>query len=213
MTRRRKPAPELTFDQRLGVFARTFRRETPRQVAEAVADAGYKMAHWNFAAIGLPTLPEELTPELCDEVRQAFDAVGVSIASVSATYNLISPSVNDAIANMVRAWKVIELAPRLGASVVTICTGTRDPDDMWRAHPDNGEHYWQWQALRTIEALAPHAKKAKVTLGIEPEPGNTVADAAIARRFFEYMKPTIAAGIVLVRPGPRRVDRILSGTV
>jgi sugar phosphate isomerase/epimerase len=197
VTRRRLPAPELTFEQRLGVCARTFRRETPRQVAEAIADAGYKMAHWDFAAIGLETVPTDLTAELCDEVRQAFDAVGVSIPSVSATFNIIHPDFNASIMTYLGGLKLITLARRLGASVVTICSGTRDLDDMWRAHPQNSEHHVQWMALRTIEELVKDAKKAKVTIGIEPHPGNTISDAALARRFFFSTKPTTAAGLVL----------------
>ena len=44
------------FEQRIGIFARTFLRSTPGEVAAAVAGAGYALAHWNFAATGRATL-------------------------------------------------------------------------------------------------------------------------------------------------------------
>jgi hypothetical protein len=45
---------------RLGIFARTFRRNTPAEVADAVIGAGYALAHWNFAAIGRSTLAADV---------------------------------------------------------------------------------------------------------------------------------------------------------
>ena len=64
-------------EQRLGIFARTFRRPTVTEVAAEVARAGYNLAHWNFAAIGLPTLADDLPDTAFTDVRAAFDAVGI----------------------------------------------------------------------------------------------------------------------------------------
>lgn len=101
---------------RLGIFARSFRRDTPGAVAEAVARAGY--------ALGTGTSP-------------AIGRAGVGIPSVSATYNLIHPDAGLRAAQTAQAVRLIGLAPDLGAEVVTLCSGTRDPDDIWRAHPRN----------------------------------------------------------------------------
>ena len=75
----------MTLDDRLGIFARTFRRDTATQVAAAIAAAGYTLAHWNFAAVGLPTLTTD--PDAFDEVA----AAGMTIPSVSATFNAVHP--------------------------------------------------------------------------------------------------------------------------
>ena len=48
-----KAAGSGDFAGRLGIFARTFRRSTPHEVAREVTAAGFAVAHWNFAAIGL----------------------------------------------------------------------------------------------------------------------------------------------------------------
>ena len=76
---------------RLGIFARTFPRATPEEVAAAVARAGYPLAHWNFAAIGRSTLGGDVDAAQVAAVRRAFDDAGVAIPSVSATFNLIHP--------------------------------------------------------------------------------------------------------------------------
>ena len=63
--------------------------------------------------------------------------------------------------------------------MVTLCTGTRDPDDMWRAHPDNDDarRLGRHASSRSPPRVAA-AEAAGVALGVEPEPDNVVRDAA-----------------------------------
>jgi sugar phosphate isomerase/epimerase len=66
--------------------------------------------------------------------------------------------------------------------LVTLCTGTRDATDMWKAHPDNGSPE-AWSTMRgELDFAIELAKRRGVTLGVEPESGNVVANARIARR-------------------------------
>ena len=74
---------------RLGIFARTFRRNAPAEVADTVIGAGYALAHWNFAAIGGSTLAADVEEAQFVAVRTAFDSAGLGIASVSGTFNMI----------------------------------------------------------------------------------------------------------------------------
>jgi hypothetical protein len=107
---------------RLGIVARTFRRETPQEVAVAVAQAGYPLAHWNFAAIGRSTLAGDVDQAQVTAVRPAFDGAGVGIPSVSATFNLIHPDTELRAAQTTHAVRLIGLVPELGADVVTLCS-------------------------------------------------------------------------------------------
>ncbi|GAA0380055.1 epimerase [Acrocarpospora corrugata] len=179
---------------RLGIFARTFRRTTPDEVARAVAAAGYALAHWNFAAIGRPTLDAEAD---VGSVREAFDAVGLGIPSVSATYNVIHPDTDLRAAQTAQAVRLISRTPELGADVVTLCTGTRDPRNMWRAHPDNTSSRAWSDLRRTLDPLLKAARTAGVRLGVEPEPGNVVADAPLAARLLDELGAGAPIGIVL----------------
>jgi sugar phosphate isomerase/epimerase len=80
---------------------------------------------------------------------------------------------------------MIRRAADLGGPVVTLCTGTRDPDNMWRPHPDNtSESAWD-DLVETLGRLIPAARDAGVRLGIEPEPGNVITDAQAARRLID----------------------------
>ena len=184
-------------DQRLGIFARTFRRPTTTEVAAEVQRAGYALAHWNFAAIGLPTLADDLPDAAYAEVRAAFDAVGIGIPSISATYNVIGLDTDRRSAETARAARLIRrVSSLLGAEAVTLCTGTRDPENIWRAHPDNATPE-AWNDLRaTLDVLMEAASDGGGVLGIEPEPGNVVCDAATAARLLDELGHDAPVGII-----------------
>lgn len=195
---------------RLGIFARTFRRVTAAEVCAAVSAAGYPLAHWNFAAIGLPTLADGVERPAFDEVRATFDTAGLCIPSVSATFNTIDPDLDRRAARTRQAVRLIGLAPLLGADVVTLCAGTRDPENMWRAHPDNTT-VSAWRDLRaTLEPLLAAASDAGVRLGIEPEAANVVRDAPTAARLLTELGAGAPVGIIFDPANlldPRTVDR------
>ena len=65
----------------LGIFARTFRRDTAAQVARAVQQAGFGLVQLNLSSFGLPTIPpgEVLAGLDLPEIRAAFTDCGISI--------------------------------------------------------------------------------------------------------------------------------------
>jgi sugar phosphate isomerase/epimerase len=182
---------------RLGIFARTFRRNTPAEVADAVIGAGYALAHWNFAAIGRSTLAVDVEDDQFMAVGTAFDSAGLGIPSVSGTFNMIHPDA-DLRARQIRlAVRLIGLVPRLGAGVVTVCTGTRDPDDMWRAHSGNADPSAWSDLRRSLDPLLEAARETGIRLGVEPEMANVVRDARTARRLLDEVGVDAPMGIIL----------------
>lgn len=169
----------------LGIFARTFPGNEPDSVLAAVAGAGFAVAQYNMACSGLDPLPESVPAEATAAVRTASAAAGVRIAAVSGTFNMIHPDPATRAEKLRRLAGLIAAAQSLGAPLVTLCTGTRDPDDMWRAHPDNATPE-AWRDLATSIATAVEAAEgAGVDLGIEPELANVVASAEAARRLID----------------------------
>ncbi|MFS8104730.1 sugar phosphate isomerase/epimerase [Lentzea alba] len=203
----------MTFPARLGVFARTFVRDRPAEVSAAVAQAGYSLAHWNFAAIGLPTLGDGVAEDVFADVRTAFEADGLRIPSVSGSFNAIEPDPEWRAEQVHQAVRLIGQAPLLGAEIVTLCTGTRNTQNMWRSHPENTSAS-AWRDLRvTLDALLVAADEAGVVLGVEPEAGNVVNDAYVAARLLSELGVDAPVGIVfdpanLLSPGTlhRQID-------
>lgn len=77
---------------------------------------------------------------------------------------------------------------RLGTSTVTLCTGTRDPEDMWRRHPDNATPEAWLDLLSTMQEALETAEGHGVTLALEPEIGNVVDSAEKGRRLLDEMR-------------------------
>ncbi len=182
----------------LGIFARIFSRPRAEEVAAAVAGAGFTLTQLNLSSIGLPTLPPlDLDLDL-GAIASAFAAEKVRVWGLSATYNVIHPDQVKRREETARAKALIERAPELGADVVTLCTGSRDGEDMWRYHLGNlAEDAWR-ELRATLDQLLPAAERSGVRLGIEPEGSNVVADATRASRLLhELGQDARLVGIVL----------------
>lgn len=182
----------------LGIFARTFPRATPAEVAAAVAKAGFEITQLNLSSVGLPTVPPANFRVDLAGIGHAFADQHVRVWGVSATYNMVDPDIAQRRSLTTNARELIIKVPALGAEVVTLCTGSRDATNMWRRHPDN-DVAAAWRDLRaSLDQLLPAAEQAGIRLGIEPEPANVVADAARARRLLnELGSDAHLVGIVL----------------
>lgn len=181
-----------------GVFARSFPVGTANEVAEAIAAAGFDCTQLNLSAIGRPTLDEGLDDPSAQEIRDSFSRTGVRIWGVSGTFNAAHPDPAVRAAGVRACQEIIRRAPALGANAVTLCTGTRDAANMWRSHPDNTTTEAWADLVEVLGALVPVAEAAGVQLGIEPESGNVVRDAAAAHRLLTETFPgTTSLSIVL----------------
>lgn len=170
---------------RLGIFAKTFSGSDPTDVLQAVKAAGYGCAQFNLACAGLDPAPAEVAPEVRRAVAAATRDTGVALVALSGTVNMIHPDRAVRAEGQRRLSTVIAVAADCGIPMVTLCTGTRDPNDPWRAHPDNaGLAAWR-DLLVEMAAAVTAADRHDILLGIEPEAGNVVSDAVAARRLLD----------------------------
>ena len=122
---------------RLGIFAKIFVRPALAETLEAVASHGLDCVQFNFACAGLPTLPDKIAPELAAQIGREARQRKLSIAAVSGTFNMIDPDRAKRRDGLRRLEELAAGCAGLGTSLITLCTGTRDPQDMWRHHPQN----------------------------------------------------------------------------
>ncbi|MEJ7677554.1 MAG: hypothetical protein WKG06_06725 [Segetibacter sp.] len=73
----------------------------------------------------------------------------------------------------------------MGTSVITLCTGTRNPGNMWLKHPENADESAWKDLLETMQSALQIAEEYQVTLAFEPEPANVVDSAEKGRKLFE----------------------------
>jgi sugar phosphate isomerase/epimerase len=170
-----------------GIFAKTFEGTDAATVLAAARDAGYETVQFNMACLGLPSMPDEVSPALAASVAAASAATGVSVAAVSGTYNMIHPDPAVRAAGLRRLEAIAGACAAMGTRLVTLCTGTRDPDDQWRAHPDNGTPEAWRDLLAEMEKAVAMAERHGLDLGVEPELANVIDGAPAARRLIEAM--------------------------
>jgi sugar phosphate isomerase/epimerase len=186
----------------LGIFARTFMRDSPDAVARAVSDAGFDLVQLNLNSFGLPTIPGQdmLASTDFEAVRGSFANHGIAIWGVSVTYNTIHPDAGVRNRLTEAACQLIARVPELGARFATLCTGTRDAGNMWRAHPANGDS----DALRdlhiTLDRLLEAATAVGVRLGVEPEPANVICDARTAASLLRDLGPDAEHVAIVLDP-------------
>lgn len=172
---------------RIGIFAKTFVRPTLAETLDAVARHGIRDVQFNLACAGVPSMPDRIEPALAAAIRRELADRGITMAAVSGTYNLIHPDLERRRAGMRRLRVLAAACRELNTEVITLSTGTRDPENMWRRHADNDTPEAWRDMIAALREAARIAEEHAVTLAFEPEVSNVVDSAAKARRLLDQI--------------------------
>ncbi len=178
------------------LLATTFTTGTLEERLDAAKANGLACVQMSMACANLPEMPDQIPAELPERIRREASARGIAIASMTGTFNMCHPDVEHRRTGLRRLRVLAEACPRMGTSSIHVCTGTRDPNSMWRPHPDNGSpESWRDMAACIREATE-IARQANVVLAFEPEMSNVVDSARKARRLLDeigspHLKVTI----------------------
>jgi sugar phosphate isomerase/epimerase len=169
----------------LGIFSRTYQPDGIDRIFARIAQDGYQAIQFNFSSAGLPSLPEDWPEAAIKEVMASANQRGLTICALSGTYNMAHPDAAIRQADRIGFANVMRAAQFMQVPLVTLCTGSRDARNMWLHHPDNASPE-AWVALRgELDLALDLAERHGVALGVEPEHGNVVANARIARRLLD----------------------------
>jgi sugar phosphate isomerase/epimerase len=182
----------------VGIFAKTFSRPDLSATLDAVVASGLETIQFNMALTSAGTpLPDEIAPALAAQVREALARRDLKMAAVSGTYNMAHPDAAVRYAGRRRLAALIAATRTMGTSLVTLCSGSRCAEDMWRSHPDNATPE-AWRDMRaSVEAALDAAETHGVTLAFEPEHNNVVNDAAAGRRLLDELGSPAQLKVVL----------------
>ena len=169
----------------LGIFATVFQRATLEETLAAVRSHGLETIQFDMVCAGLPEMPDYIEDATSRRVRSAASEFKLDIAALSGMYNMIHPELEQRRAGMRRLGVLIAAAPDMGIKIITLCTGTRDPINMWRRHAANDDSD-AWADVRAAMTEAVElAEKHDVVLAFEPEVANVVDSAQKARRLLD----------------------------
>jgi sugar phosphate isomerase/epimerase len=172
---------------KIGVLSKVFTRPSLEAVLDAITVAELECMQFNLESAGLLPMPDEIPAGLPTRVRDAAAVRGIGMASIQGTFNMSHPDAEFRRAGLQRLRQIISSCAEFGTSVVAICIGTRNRENMWGHHPDNNTpESWRDMTSCVGEALR-MAADAGVTLAMEPEVTNIVDSAAKARRLMDEM--------------------------
>lgn len=172
----------------LGIFAKTFPGTDPLTVLSAAKVAGFDGVQYNMACSGLERMPATITPAQTSAIAQAVRATGQRIFALSATWNMIHPDPAIRAKGHQRLATLAANAKAIGTNLISLCTGTRDPADQWRHHPDNATPEAWADLVVAFEAALQIADRHDLLLGVEPELANVVNCPAAARRLIDDLQ-------------------------
>jgi len=173
---------------KLGLLSREFPSDSLNSNLEAIAATGAEAVQFDLASAVDHTFPAELSEVTVRTINAGFSERQLTMAALSGTYNMIDPDPQARAAGAEGLNRVIGWAPRLGTDVVTLCTGSRHPSNMWQKHPDNDTPEAWADLLVQIEKAVRTAEEYGVTLGVEPEIGNPINSVHKARRLLDEVK-------------------------
>lgn len=118
------------FNQ-LGVFAKHISRATLDELFDALARFGFNCTQFNAACLGTSSLPDQIDIAQWRRAARAARNAGVAVVALSATFNLLDKNRSRLMDNFRRLRILARGATILGSDLLTLCTGTRNQQDMW----------------------------------------------------------------------------------
>ena len=177
----------------LGIFANTFNRPTVEEVMDAVQAHGIEHIEFNMSCLDLPKMPgTDTLPSLdhVDEatiqrVRSAADQREMKMVSLAGYFNMIHPDLEKRNVGLRQLGVLMSAARALDIKLIALCTGSRDPEHMWRRHPANDDPEAYDDILASMTEAVSMAEEHDLILGFEPEVNLVIDSSKKARRFLD----------------------------
>lgn len=169
----------------IGILTNTFQQPSLEGVLDAVVSHGIQHVQFDLNCAGLPSLPDEIDVKTANAIADALAQHNMSMSAINGTFNMIHPDVQVREAGLRQLDVLAGACKHLGTNVITLCTGTRNTESMWRRHPDN-DMPDAWRDLVTsMQRAAAIAERHEVMMAFEPEVNNTVDSAQKARALLD----------------------------
>ena len=171
----------------VGTMSGTFKRETLEETLDASLAQGIHHLQFNWGSAH----PSGPLPEVIDEIASyagvEFKKRNMVVAAVAGNANMVDVEPEKRQKAIDKLLMIIPVCSKIGTKVIATCTGSRNPESMWRNHPDNQSES-TWKTLRdTLEKILPAAEAAGVDIAFEPEYNNVCPNARLSRKLIDEM--------------------------
>jgi len=192
---------------KLGIFTRTWSGMDLDEIFNQMEIFNLHLTQFKMTCVGQPTIPSRHDESAIKKIEDACKNHNVDIVAISGTFNLVDPNKRRLHENIKNFKILCEIAQRLNVPIITLCTGTKDEENMWKFHPDNNSKEVWSEMSHHLEKLLKYAQKYNIILGIEPETSNVINSAIKAKKLLchiqsDYLK-IIMDGANLFHPGQK----------
>jgi sugar phosphate isomerase/epimerase len=178
---------------KVGIFANTFKYPTVEEVMDAVQAHGIEHIEFNMSCLDLPKVPgtdtlpsvDDVDETAIQRVRSAADQRGIKMVSIAGYFNMIHPDLEKRNEGLRQLGVLMRAAQALDIKLIALCTGSRDPENMWRRHPANDDPEAYDDAIASMNKALNMAEEHDLILGFEPEVNLVISSSQKARRFLD----------------------------
>ena len=162
----------------------------------AIAEAGYAAVQFGFSTvtdtdytadgkIEFPDCKELLKNGTMERIRNAAEAHGIAIAAVNGTFNMAHPDPAVRAEAVRRFDSFLAASKSIGASIVSLCSGTRCANHLWTYDPANRtDEAWR-DMLDSMCRCTELAERYDLILAVETEASNVISTPEDARRLLD----------------------------
>lgn len=172
----------------LGMYSIEIRRPSVSELFAAIREKGFSEVQFDFTSVGDKQMPDSIHPALLREIYEHAQRNGVDIVAVNGTYNMIHPDVDQRNIGLQRFEIIAQVCQYLHCRFVTLCTGSRDPVNMWHFHRDNNTPQAWDDMMGSMEQALRIAERYNLILGIECEASNCVNSPVKARKVLDHFQ-------------------------
>ena len=169
----------------IGVFSRTYELPDLEETYRRMRSHGLSHTQFNLSNAGLPTLPTHVTDEAIEHIRTLTAAYGITLDALTGTFNMIDPDENAREQGCRQFAEQCRIARELGIPIVSLCTGSKNPESKWKWHDDNLKDASWADLMRSTERVLKCAEDNHIILGVETEASNIINTAQRARKYLD----------------------------
>ena len=152
---------------------------------EAVQFAFSSIAETNFTPNGQIEIPAVIPTDAVRTVQENARVFGIPVRVINGTFNMAHPDKEIREEGIRRFDVLCRAAKELGAGYISLCSGTRNPDNLWAPHPDNDTREAWDDMLDTISRCTGIAEQYGIVLAVESEATNIISTPERARRLMD----------------------------
>lgn len=173
---------------KIGIFSRTYEITDLEETYRRMTAQGIYHTQFNLSNAGLETLPNYIDEEKIKEINRLTRQYNITIDALSGTFNMIDPDLNKRKEGCEQFEIQCTIAHMLHIPIVSLCTGSKNPESKWKWHDDNlSQAAWD-DLLRSTEQILQYAEKQNVILGVETEASNIINTPERAKKYMDCFK-------------------------